>query len=223
MRLNRHVTPRDYPLSEGDTPLSTTDLKGRIVYVNDAFISSSGFGREELYGNVHNVARHPDMPRAAFEDRCTTIGGGLPWPSLVQNGRTDVEHSWVRYSASPVGPDATVVGFLSVRTEASIEEKYAHETLYPRINSEGLRLNVHCGGVVGVHGLIELGQDIRQARREQALGMEKVNGAVAPLEQMAQQTVTLLPRSAEFGGSLTHNALHLDDAVSAFQPQGQER
>jgi PAS domain S-box-containing protein len=223
MRLNRHVTPRDYPLSEGDTLLSTSDLKGCIVYVNDAFVRVSGFGREELDGNAHGVVRHPDMSRATFEDMWTTIRGGLPWSSLLQNGRKDGEHCWVRSSASPIGPDATVVGVLTVRTEASNEEKHAHETLYQRINAGARHLNVHCGCVVGVHGLVELGQDIQQASREHALGVGKVNSAVAPLEQMAQQNVTLLPRSAEFGGSLTQHALHLDEAVPAFQPQGQER
>jgi len=136
------------------------------VYVNDAFVRVSGFGREELDGNAHGVVRHPDMSRATFEDMWTTIRGGLPWSSLVQNGRKDGEHCWVRSSASPIGPDATVVGVLTVRTEASNEEKHAHETLYQRINAGARHLNVHCGCVVGVHGLVELGQDIQQASRD---------------------------------------------------------
>jgi aerotaxis receptor len=34
MRRNVYVTQREYPLSEGETLLSVTDLKGRIVYAN---------------------------------------------------------------------------------------------------------------------------------------------------------------------------------------------
>ena len=57
---------REYPLSEGETLLSVTDLKGRIVYANDAFIRVSGFEAAELYGKAHSIVRHPDMPAAAF-------------------------------------------------------------------------------------------------------------------------------------------------------------
>ena len=153
MRSNVYVTQRDYPLSEGDTLLSTTDLKGRIVYANDAFIQASGFGREELYGKAHNVVRHPDMPPAAFEDMWATIRGGLPWSSLVKNRRKDGDHYWVRANASPIRHAGAVVGFLSVRTKASEEEVRAHETLYQRINAGARHLKVHRGFVVGARGV----------------------------------------------------------------------
>ncbi|RQO79239.1 PAS domain-containing methyl-accepting chemotaxis protein [Acidovorax sp. FJL06] len=183
MRLNRHVTQRDYPLSEGDTLLSTTDLKGRIVYANDAFIKVSGFGRDELYGKAHNVVRHPDMPPAAFEDMWTTIRGGLPWSSLVKNRRKDGDHYWVRANASPIRQDGAVVGFLSVRTKASDEEIRAHETLYQRINAGARHLKVHRGLVVGVHGLAAWGARLRfvslGARLHGALGLLLLGGAVA--------------------------------------------
>lgn len=153
MRSHRHVTQRDYPLSEGDTLLSTTDLKGRIVYANDAFIKVSGFGREELYGKAHNVVRHPDMPPAAFEDMWATIRGGLPWSSLVKNRRKDGDHYWVRANASPIRQDGAVVGFLSVRTKAADEEIRAHEALYQRINAGARHLKVYRGVVLEVRGL----------------------------------------------------------------------
>ncbi|NES11026.1 PAS domain S-box protein, partial [Pseudomonas laurentiana] len=61
MKSNLPVTGRnmDYP---GDANiLSTTDLTSAITYANDDFVSISGFSREELIGQHHNLVRHPDM------------------------------------------------------------------------------------------------------------------------------------------------------------------
>ncbi len=46
MRNNGPVTQREYPLQPGQTLVSTTDLKSRIVYCNPSFIEVSGYERE---------------------------------------------------------------------------------------------------------------------------------------------------------------------------------
>ena len=153
MRQNVPVTQREYPLADSDTLLSSTDLKGRIVYANDAFIQVSGFGREELYGKAHNVVRHPDMPPAAFKDMWDMMRRGLPWTALVKNRRKDGDHYWVRANASPIRHGGEVVGFLSVRTKASEEEVRLYEAFYRRINAGARDLRVYRGFVVGARGV----------------------------------------------------------------------
>ena len=56
MKNNGPVTSREYPLGAQDTLLSATDLKGRIIYANDALIEVSGFDWPELTGKAHIVA-----------------------------------------------------------------------------------------------------------------------------------------------------------------------
>ena len=72
MRINSPVTGREVELTDRHNIVSRTDLKGQIVYVNRDFIDISGFDEAELVGQPHNIVRHPDMPREAFEDmwRC---------------------------------------------------------------------------------------------------------------------------------------------------------
>ena len=57
-----------YFLSERDVVISRTDTAGRIVYVNEAFVKSSGYAREALTGKPHSIIRDPDMPPEAFRD-----------------------------------------------------------------------------------------------------------------------------------------------------------
>ena len=68
MRTNLPVTRQEFLLQTDATLVSTTDLQGRITYCNAPFIEVSGFGREELIGQPHNIIRHPDMPPEAFRD-----------------------------------------------------------------------------------------------------------------------------------------------------------
>src|SRR5574343_509333 len=69
MRQNLPVTQREYPLAPDVTLVSTTDLQGRITYCNSAFIEVSGYSRDELMGQPHNLIRHPDMPAEAEAGR----------------------------------------------------------------------------------------------------------------------------------------------------------
>jgi aerotaxis receptor len=73
MRVNHPVSQREYAFPRGQSLISVTDLKGRITYCNSAFIEVSGFSREELLGQPHNLVRHPDMPAEAFRDMWDTI------------------------------------------------------------------------------------------------------------------------------------------------------
>ena len=155
MRDNGYVSQREFPLSEGDTLLSTTDLKGRITYANDSFIHCSGFEREELYGKAHNLVRHPDMPEGAFADMWRTVQQGHPWTALVKNRRKDGDHYWVRANASPIRRDGEVVGYLSVRTRPDIAEVEQHERIYQRLRNGDTRLGLQRGHVVR-HGWWQL-------------------------------------------------------------------
>jgi aerotaxis receptor len=68
MRLNLPVVDQEFPFPPGGTLVSTTDLLGRILYCNNAFVAISGYAREELLGQPHNLIRHPDMPAEAYRD-----------------------------------------------------------------------------------------------------------------------------------------------------------
>lgn len=117
MRVNLPVTNNEYITDDNTLILSTTDLKGRITYVNRDFIEVSGFSKEELIGKAHNIVRHPDIPPEAFEDLWNTLKQGLPWTGLVKNRRKNGDYYWVIANATPLVENGKIVGYLSVRTK----------------------------------------------------------------------------------------------------------
>ena len=136
MRVNSPVVDREYPFPSGQTLVSTTDLKGRILYCNPAFIEVSGFGKEELLGQPHNMIRHPDMPEEAFRDMWDTIGRGIPWSAPVKNRRKDGTYYWVMANVTPLMQGDHPTGYMSVRTEATREQIQSAGQLYAHMQSE---------------------------------------------------------------------------------------
>ncbi|NDY90675.1 methyl-accepting chemotaxis protein [Ideonella livida] len=137
MRTNLPVTPRRHPFPHGETLVSTTDLKGRILYCNSAFVEVSGYTSAELLGQPHNMIRHPDMPEEAFRDMWVTIQSGRPWSGLVKNRCKNGDHYWVMANVIPLIDDqGKPAGYMSVRTEPGEAEVAAAEQLYARMRQE---------------------------------------------------------------------------------------
>jgi aerotaxis receptor len=158
MRNNQPVSGHEYEFPSSHMLVSATDLTGRIQYCNPAFIAVSGFTRDELIGQPHNLIRHPDMPREAFEDMWTTIREGRPWTALVKNRRKNGDHYWVHANVTPVVEKGTVVGYLSVRIKPERETVREAETLYARLRAgEARGLKLRRGAVVrtGVAGRLQ--------------------------------------------------------------------
>ncbi|OPF64744.1 PAS domain-containing methyl-accepting chemotaxis protein [Hydrogenophaga sp. H7] len=136
MRTNLPVTQQEFVIPDGVTLVSTTDLTSRITYCNPNFVSVSGYSREELIGQPHNLVRHPDMPAEAFRDMWATLQSGSPWCALVKNRRKNGDHYWVMANATPMLENGQVTGYMSVRTKPAREQVEAAESLYARMRAE---------------------------------------------------------------------------------------
>lgn len=136
MRNNGPVTQQEYAFPKGATLVSVTDIQGRITYCNAPFVEVSGYSRDELMGQPHNLVRHPDMPAEAFRDLWATVAEGRPWTALVKNRRKDGDHYWVRANVTPMLNGDAVIGYLSVRSEPTRDEVQAADTLYRQMREE---------------------------------------------------------------------------------------
>lgn len=116
--------------------MSTTDLKGRITYCNEAFVHVSGYVQEELLGQPHNLVRHPGMPAEAFRDMWATLQQGLPWTGVVKNRCKNGDHYYVVANVTPIVANDQPVGYLSVRTEPTRDQIRSCEALYATMCAE---------------------------------------------------------------------------------------
>ena len=172
MRINEPVTQREHELEDGVVLMSTTDTSSHITYANEAFVDASGFSREEIYGQPHNLVRHPDMPKEAFADMWATLKKGEPWSALVKNRRKNGDHYWVRANAVPVVRDGRQVGYMSVRTKPTRAEVDGAEALYRRFRegqAQGLRFYKGLLLRTGPAAVLNLGRTLSARGRIRAI------------------------------------------------------
>jgi methyl-accepting chemotaxis protein len=130
MRINMPVTSNEYVLTDTDSIVSKTDLRGVITYINEDFKRISGFSEAELIGQPQNIVRHPDMPAEAFADFWNTLKAGRPWTGLVKNRCKNGDYYWVEANAAPMRENGQLVGFLSVRSKPSRTNVEAADRAY---------------------------------------------------------------------------------------------
>ena len=102
--------------------LSETDEKGIIRYANDEFCEFAEYTLEELIGKPHNIVRHPDMPKAAFEDLWKTVKAGKAWKGFVKNRTKNNNYYWVFATVFPFTSCDGSKGYISCRRMASQNE-----------------------------------------------------------------------------------------------------
>ena len=117
--------------------ISKTDLKGIITYVNSAFCKLSGYSKEELIGQPHNIIRHPDMPKSAFKNMWNTIENNQKWRGFVKNLRKDGRYYWVEAFIEPIFDENGIkIGYISARKPVSEEDKQKYEKIYKELREK---------------------------------------------------------------------------------------
>ncbi len=135
MRKNLPVTGKENAYASDKRIVSTTTKKGVITYTNEDFVDISGFSREELMGQAHNLVRHPDMPQAAFKDLWDTVDQQKPWMGIVKNRCKNGDHYWVDAFVMPFrGHGLTEDGLQSVRLKPDADIVARAEASYTKIN-----------------------------------------------------------------------------------------
>ncbi len=129
------VTPVDEEyMYVGDVIISQTDLSGKITYANRMFCDTSGYRANQLIGQPHNLIRHPDMPKAAFEKMWQTIKSGQAWNGIIKNLRRDGLYYWVDTEILPlVDDDDNVTGYIAARKPASRKNIEETKELYNKM------------------------------------------------------------------------------------------
>jgi diguanylate cyclase (GGDEF)-like protein/PAS domain S-box-containing protein len=97
---------------------SKTDLKGKITEVSKAFCEISGYTKEELVGQNHNIVRHHDTKSETFKELWKTIKRFQVWEGEIKNRKKNGDFYWVKARISPVyETDGSVIGYASIRVD----------------------------------------------------------------------------------------------------------
>jgi len=98
--------------------VSKGDLNGDITYVNDKFCEVSGYTREEMLGQPHNIVRHPSVPKTVFKRMWQRIQSGKIWRGISRNKTKDGRSYYADSVIMPLtDQDGNIQEYIAARYE----------------------------------------------------------------------------------------------------------
>lgn len=99
--------------------VSKSDLDGSITYVNENFINTLGFSREEIMGKNHNILRHENTPNSIFKEMWKTIKSGQVFRDRVLSRKKDGSDFWAETTIIPLidTQKNTIIEYIAIRRD----------------------------------------------------------------------------------------------------------
>lgn len=88
--------------------VSKADVHGKITFANNMFCMVSGYSKEELIGQNHNIVKHPNTSLDTFKILWKTILNKKVWNGVIKNRKKDGSHYIV---------DTTIIPILNIKGE----------------------------------------------------------------------------------------------------------
>lgn len=121
-------------LGQEEFIVSKTDTKGYITYCNQVFMKFAGYASNDLIGQNHNIIRHQDMPKVAFQLAWEHIQANKEFFGFVKNRSKNGDYYWVFAHITPDYDNAgRIIGFTSFRREPNRKAIATVEGLYQEL------------------------------------------------------------------------------------------
>ncbi len=137
--------------------VALTDTKGRIIYVNDKFVELSGYTRDELIGQSHQLINSGTHSAAFFKNLWDTISAGDIWQGQICNKSKCGEIYWLDATIQPVrNAGGDIIAYTSIRTDITSVVLDRTQQQQMRENAESLKkLNILCAPKVGIEKMLQ--------------------------------------------------------------------
>lgn len=126
---------RKLSLAVEQSPVSVviTDLTGAIEYVNQAFVTATGYSREEVLGQNPRMLQSGQTPVAVYQSMWNAISNGQVWKGEFTNRRKDGTDYIEAVNLAPVREsDGRISHYLAVKQD--ITEKRRAEAEIARLS-----------------------------------------------------------------------------------------
>lgn len=104
--------------------VSSADVKGDIIYVNDKFCQISGYSADELIGKNHRIVKSGYHSDEEFRQMWRTICRGEVWHGQIKNKKKNGGFYWVNATIVPFLDEKNKpYQYISIRTDITLQKE----------------------------------------------------------------------------------------------------
>ncbi len=119
--------------------VAITDVKGEILDVNDKFCEISGYNRNELIGQSHQIINSGVKDKTYWKEMYRTVANGENWKDEVMNKAKDGSYYWVDTTIIPLMNEQNKPQcYISIRTDIT-QQKHIQKA-FENVNKQLTRM-----------------------------------------------------------------------------------
>jgi PAS domain S-box-containing protein len=192
---------------------STTDLKGKIIDVSEAFCTISGYTKKELIGKPHSIVRHPDMPKETFKTMWFRLERGLSWSGKVKNKRKDGSFYWVYANVEPLfNSGGNIDSYISIRLDIT-----ESELLILKVKDEEKKSKFQEDMIREQSRLAQMGEMISMIAHQWRQPLSAIAAASGSIQLKAKRDKLTSETAIELAEKIKNFSKHLSVTIDDFR------
>ena len=199
---------------------STTDLKGNITSVSDAFCDISGYTKDELIGKPHNIIRHPDMKKEIFKQLWQTIESGNKFNVNLKNLKKDSGYYWVNANVEPVfNSKGKIESYISIRHDITDKKmlKALNNSLEEKVQEEVENNRQKDQQMIEQSRLAQMGEMISMIAHQWRQPLSAIGSISAALELKSKLNKLDNDMVLKQAHNISKNVQHLSSTINDFR------
>lgn len=126
-------------------PLQITDLSGRMIYVNPAFVKMSGYKEEELLGHTPSLLNSGRHSKKFWDEMWHTISDGKVWVGEVANRKKNGEVVHTQLLISPImKSEGGLLGYFGIHRDLTEKKNLEKQLIHTqKMESIGTLAELH--------------------------------------------------------------------------------
>jgi|GEM_PF-5797850 len=117
--------------------VSIANRRGNISYVNQKFCDVSGYSKEELVGQDHNILNSGEHDKSFFAQMWKDICSGKVWHGEIKNRTKNGSYYWVHSTIVPfLDKHGAPYQFVSIRTDITRQKDTENQLQFAKVEAD---------------------------------------------------------------------------------------
>ena len=120
--------------AQAEIPISRLDTRGHLLACNEAYLALTGYAREELADQPHEMINHPLMPKRVIDRMWHTLRSGVPWTAPLMGRDKHGNTFWCNLYVVPLFEDGQLNALGTAYHPLDTARSQRADALYRRLN-----------------------------------------------------------------------------------------